>query len=282
MKKFLQALSAFVFSLWATTSMAQDFYKSWPKLEVGNFTWYVDQESVAKVGDSVFFDGFMEARANTDGMTFDSPARSGFACDGGSYIVVSEPWVQDQGRAYSGELKSALNNRRSVELNPTFVEIKRSDRTPSFRDQLSTFCKSRKRADRDMIMSVAMGADEVSVARLATFQRVSPAQVEVWIDTLEFSTMEIMGFKDFKLVPTLNEDGTPKTARIVGDHRTTVYKRRYDCERNRSVVIQYNEYDKKGNSSESFIQKTPIPADSWREAVPGTVGENVLLMICRL
>ena len=282
MKTLSKALALLVLSLSASLAMSQDFYKSWPQLRVGQYLWYVDQDSVSKVANSVFFDGFMEFKSAAGGMTFDSPARTGFTCDGSSYIVISEPWIQDQGSAYQGDLKSTLDLRRSIELEPSFVEIKRTDKTPAFREQLANLCKSRKRAERDLIMAVAKSSDDMSVARLSTLQRISASQVEVWVDTVEFSTVNIMTFKDSQLVPSLNADGTTKTARAIGDHRNTVYKRRYDCDRNRSVVLQYNEYDKQGNSSESFIQKTPIPEASWREAIPGTVGENVILMVCRL
>lgn len=281
MKNTLKAISSVLLACSVNVAMAQEFYSSWPRIELGKIKWFIDEESLTKVGNTVFFDSFMNTDTKAT-LSYETATRVGFTCDGNSYVQIAQPWAQDEGESMRGGLKSSLDLNRSIELNPQFVTIKRAEKTQTLTSLLATLCKTRKRADRDLMMVVAKSTEEVSVARLSTYQRINASQVEAWVDNVNLSTFAMLTFRSGEWAPALNEDGSAKRQETMGTNRKTVYKRRFDCERNRAVVISYNEYDDKGNSKDSFVQPNPIPESKWREVIPGTVGEGVLTMLCAL
>lgn len=262
-----------------SAATAQD-YRTWTKLDIGSVYWYVDEDSVSKVANTIFFDGYMNRYPDLPYM--ESAARTGIACDGSVFQVTAAPWEVDSPET-SSDLARSLDLRRSIELNSNITKIDRNSRTSSFRARLATLCKSTKRPEKNLQVVIASSVKgERTIARLNTFTRPNVNQIEVWTDSTDVQKFQPAVFRDGEWKPALNTDGSAQYSEELKPSRSSASKFRYDCEQRKQVALTLIRYSPDGSVTTSTSLRPTDIASSWNEVIPETVGEAALEFLCGL
>lgn len=281
MSIFLKSLVSLLLVVVAGVSAASD-YQSWPTLNRDpKAKWYVDLDSVSKVGNSVLFDGVLRDEVN--GFGFISGERILLSCSGRHYYKVASTWGWDLRMVRNGELTAALDLRRSLEHSGDKYEIAVSDRTASFRSTVQEMCKVRERPRREAMMIVSIAKDKsVELLRLYTHTRLPNGHVEVWSDDVKMGKEPQLEFSDSDWKQKIEPDGAAATIDVPEAGRTATMKYRYDCERNRFVLVSATVYNPNGTVKSSSQADEATVSRSWREVVPDSIGESALLAACSI
>lgn len=280
MKKVLRGAVLAMCSFVAVHATAQT-YLSWPKVDVGAAFWHVDKETITKVGNTIFFDGYINNEPGTSAIL--TPARGGLSCDGSYYFRIAEAWGQDYAAA-EFDLKGVLDKRTSIELQPSRYSVAREFKTPQLKSRLAALCKTTKRPDRTLYMVVSTSSTKKhTLARLSTFVRLNPTMVEIWMDDVEQTTFQPRVYQEGKWVPRLQLDGTPSTSPTLSEDRTAAVRWRVDCARQRFAFTAMVEYAANGVVKKNYPEITgPIPDREWSGIVPDSVGETTVNTLCDL
>lgn len=279
MKTILQSLFLVISAAALSAAHAED-YRSWKKLEAGNVYWYVDESTVSKVANTVFFDGYINKTPTFP--ILENAARTGVTCDGSAYMVASAPWAADA-PDQSTDLTYSLDLRRSIELDRNVIRIERQHQTSTFRTRLAELCRTGKKPSKTLQIVISTSLKgERTLARLNTLVRLSPRQLELWTDVVGVQKFQPLTYNNGEWKPALKDDGSPQQSDELKTTRLEAAKVRYDCDQRKYLNLSIIKYATDGSVLSTEQLKSSESARSWIEVIPDTVGEAELDFLCAL
>ncbi|MFN7121885.1 MAG: hypothetical protein ACK4NM_07620 [Hydrogenophaga sp.] len=170
-----------------------------------------------------------------------------------------------------------------MELDRNLTKIERNEKTLGFKSKLASLCKTTRKPDKNLQVVVSASSQgERTIARLNTFTKPNPKQIELWTDSVGIQKFQPMAFRDGYWRPDVKVDGTPAYSEELKTERSNAAKVRYDCDRRKYVTLTLITYKDDGSVDKSSNVTPAQLASSWSEAIPDTVGEEELDFLCAL